>query len=809
MDQIIAGRSDVVQTLLTSDADVELFRTVYPFSPALVQALIAVSEALQRERTALKVMLQLLVDRRDELQLGQLIPVGDLWDVVAAKDEPFSEQLRKTFATAKHLYRTKLRPLLLNEHHLADPPPAGWKQTPAWQAFRNDDRLIKTVLLAALVDRVDAFRNLDAARLVALNWGSVASPIPGRETQIVATKLRNWNAHVGELNVGDDPANPTVSIALVNVDTEAIVADAIRAFDNAGTRRRKLRQMLDTELGNRLGTDATVTLEQLWRGTPRQIDVAFGNLRDTAEVPDAALRANGSTPKLLIDFPLDDQGRSPEEDLERLDRWTDQHDGSRTVCWLPSFLNTQGLTALRTYVAIDELLLTATRYEQHTAALSQTQRREARPILESRRSQLAAQLKAALLSAYGVTAPGHPLVDPAQSLTEHFRSLHPALTVRPTTAPTLAGALDELVDQVFTTLYPGHPRFEERVTRAHLQTTWAEVTRALHAEDGRITVEVTKRPALRNVANALGLGTMHESHFMLSNEWLQRLDRHLDAARSADRPLTVGDLRALIDTAPGGPRGLPETIADLVVLLVAAQTDHAVNHAGRAVLADPGKPLPGDATLRVEPLPSHEVWSAAVGLAQAIFGVNASPRASAGEMAVLTDKVTKAAAALTRPAADLLAALDVAARKVGLDDGGDRLRSARAGDALVRAVADVGLPALAVVERLAAADIPTSPQAVAKSLSSAAAVTLSLTDTNWELLVLAGAPVLEPMRAALRADEFALGQHGYDATRRQLEREATRLVGAGHPPPPPPPDPGPLPNPPVPPDPSSGAGQRP
>ena len=62
-----------------SIADRDMFRKVYPFSPALVQTLIAVSAALQRERTALKLMLQLLVDRRDDLELGQIIPVGDLF----------------------------------------------------------------------------------------------------------------------------------------------------------------------------------------------------------------------------------------------------------------------------------------------------------------------------------------------------------------------------------------------------------------------------------------------------------------------------------------------------------------------------------------------------------------------------------------------------------------------------------------------------------------------------------------------------------------------------------------------------------
>ncbi|MGH2396406.1 MAG: phage resistance protein, partial [bacterium] len=60
-EEFLSVRREVLETLLTSTADRELFRQVYPFSPALVQALIAVSSVLQRERTALKLMLQLLV----------------------------------------------------------------------------------------------------------------------------------------------------------------------------------------------------------------------------------------------------------------------------------------------------------------------------------------------------------------------------------------------------------------------------------------------------------------------------------------------------------------------------------------------------------------------------------------------------------------------------------------------------------------------------------------------------------------------------------------------------------------------------
>ena len=69
--------------LLTSKADPEAFRKLYPFSPALVDTLVAVSSLLQRERTALKIMLQLTVDGRDCLKLGEIVPVGDLYDQIA------------------------------------------------------------------------------------------------------------------------------------------------------------------------------------------------------------------------------------------------------------------------------------------------------------------------------------------------------------------------------------------------------------------------------------------------------------------------------------------------------------------------------------------------------------------------------------------------------------------------------------------------------------------------------------------------------------------------------------------------------
>ncbi len=70
-DKTSRVREEVLNILLTRTGDRDMFRQVYPFSPALVQTLVALSALLQRERTALKLMLQLLVNQRDSLVAGR------------------------------------------------------------------------------------------------------------------------------------------------------------------------------------------------------------------------------------------------------------------------------------------------------------------------------------------------------------------------------------------------------------------------------------------------------------------------------------------------------------------------------------------------------------------------------------------------------------------------------------------------------------------------------------------------------------------------------------------------------------------
>ncbi len=193
-EQTRSIRDAVMNVLLTQEGDRAMFRKVYPFSPALVQTLIAVSSVLQRERTALKVMMQLLVDHRETLKVGDIVPVGDLFDVIAHGDEAFSQEMAIHFDNAKRIYHQKLLPVLEKQHGRRDDLEKLPYDDPRRSAFRNDDRLVKTLLLSALVPEVESLRSLNAERLAALNHGTIRTPIPGKEGQEVLRRCRTWAA---------------------------------------------------------------------------------------------------------------------------------------------------------------------------------------------------------------------------------------------------------------------------------------------------------------------------------------------------------------------------------------------------------------------------------------------------------------------------------------------------------------------------------------------------------------------------------------------------------------------------------------
>jgi hypothetical protein len=719
-DEVLRLRRDVLDTLLTTEADRDMFRRVYPFSPALVQTLIAVSAALQRERTALKLMLQLLVDRRNDLELGQLIPVGDLWDAIAEGDEPFSEAMRGHFENAKRLYNQRLLPMLEAKHGVT------WEAYKLGQAdptlaknLRNDGRLLKTLLLAALVPEVESLKALTGQRLAALNHGTFKSPIPGQEAQQVLRKIRDWAGEVGEIKVTED-ANPLVSIQITGVDLEPVLV-AASGIDNQGNRRKKVRELLFEQLGTPDTGGLFLTYEFAWRGTKREVEVLYANVR---EMRDDELKGRSGAWSVILDFPFDEPNRTPNDDLARL---SDYRGGStRTFAWLPSFLSQKALNDLGRYVILDHILQ-GERFDQAAAHLSVIDRAQARALAKNQRDSLRAKLRSYLEVAYGISTQPQEAVSHSLSAEQQFRSLDPTLAPRPPVGADFKAAFDDLLDQLFAHQYPAHPAFDTDVKTSVVKKVWPEVRAAVDAPQQRgLVADPSTRRLVRSIVNPVKLGQMGETHLLLETHWQSHFAQRL--ALDGGGALTVRKLREWIDQPR--PMGLPLELQNLVILTFAAQTNRRFVLNGGPFEPDVDR-LPDDVELREQQLPSAGDWQVALQRASSVFGLVPAQSLNAANVGKLVADVKTAAGAKRSAVANLVSAVTDRAARYAPGETGARQRTAESAQALVAGL--VNTEDATLVTTLAAALLETSEAAVGRAIAQAQPAADALTQANWPL----------------------------------------------------------------------------
>ncbi|MNK83918.1 hypothetical protein D3C87_1037530 [compost metagenome] len=770
-------RSEVQEILLTNQGDRDTFRSLYPFSPALVQALVALSSALQRERTALKVMLMLLVDQRETLELGACIPVGDLYDVIASEAEPFSEVMRMHFDNARHLLERKLIPLLEEEHNLKldqlqDLP----ANDPGRRAFTNDMRLIKTLLLSALVPEVDCFKQLTANKLAALNHGTIKSPIPGREAQTVFQKCRKWAGRVGEIKISED-GNPIISIQLSGVDTESILEQA-KIHDNDGARRKLIKDLLFEGFGVQDDNQLFIEHQLWWRGTRRTVEVMFQNIREISDF--TTFEARGDDWKILVDFPFDQGNHSPASDRARIQEYEETGNATQTLCWLPYFFSQSAQRDLGTLATLEHVLKSEDRFVSFSKHLSPLERAQARTLLDNQRSQLRQRVRDYLMGAFGAAQPIPGSLDDSVSLDSQVFSLEPGFTPQLPVGSNLRAAFEHLLNQALSFQYPEHPEFDGEVRLVDLGKVMEQLRRAVHASNGRIDIDTPLRSIMRSIAQPLKLGEMHERHFIFKDDWPKQMGRELAKDEFAGDPVTVKRLRAAIDQPT--PKGLPDIVQNLLIMVFAEQGQYAFMMHGKDY--EPTlKDMPDNLVLIKQDLAEPNIWQKGVENASAIFGLTPNKLRTANHQNALEKDVLDEVKRQLGFCEDLVSELKRALIRVNQSAQCNRLRNAEYGFSLLQALhAKQGAELISVL-----ADIrpPTSPMALAKSIVSAASVTQAIQDNNWQLLETvwkSGSEALQikqRVSAALAADELvtALAQ-----ALRQAQADATAQLTRNVPP---------------------------
>lgn len=750
-------RTEVMSVLLTREGDRDQFRRIYPFSPVLVQALVALSSLLQRERTALKLLVQLLVKQRDTLRLGDVMPVGELWSVLSdGTEQPFSAALRERFDQARKLWKNKLLPLL--EEERAANIASGISAEVAALTLQNDGRLLATLILAALAEGIEALDQLTPQKLVALNHGTVRARIPGQEGRTVHEKLRRWAGRIGEIRFSDPGATSTVSLHLVGVDTEIILENA-RAADTGGARVQKVRSLL-FQLADIPGDDAFVAPVRSvpWHGTQRLVEVLFRNVRGMAP---EQFRPSAQAPwKLVIDYPFDEPGCSPADDRASVQAAQHAGEDALSIVWLPAFLTPAAQDELGKLVLLDHVL-SGNQLDAHASHLSAQDRAQAKELLINQRSAVHANAVNALLAAYGITTQFRDKIDQASELDTPLYTLAPGLTLQRPVGAAFRDCLDQLVGQALAWQYPAHPAFETEVRPAALKKVWQWVQRAAQ-QNGRAEVDRPDREDMRRLAVPLNLGQMGDAHFVLERQW----ESHFAQRQAQDgvTPLTVQRVRAWIDQPR--PRGLTREAQSLVILTWALQTDRSFHlYGGMTPVEGKVESLSDELEIRAQKLPDEAQWQKAVKRTNELFGITPPSQRSAQALVMLARQVDESRQKVQQGVMQYTHLLEAGLPRAGIELGAsERFATAKHANDLLTALE--GVPAEGAVQALAAARV-TTPTAMGETISRGVMLARTVASVQWTLVTgISGLPresfgtradvLLETLREALRRDEHVI-----------------------------------------------------
>lgn len=723
-----SANSTVKDVLLDSagatGADWNDFREVYPLSPALLNVLVALSGALQRERTGLKLLQEMLFRRRVDFRLGQLIPLGDLWDVLAdGTGEAFTDRLRREAEAAQRFYN-KVRAYLLDKYGSADK-----------SEFVADDRIVKTLVLAALAPNVPALARLTGARLAALNHGSIRSRTvqPG---SVVVTRLRDIQAEFGELRADSD-ADPVFTLHLSDLDIEPLL-DAVGEQDSSGARRIWLKEQLWRALGVRDSDQFVCEREVVWKGTRRVAEFVFGNVRDSSDIPDQQFTPSvDGRIRFVLDYPFDVPGHHPSDDSGRVDRLRRDGLETSTIVWLPHFFSPQKSAQLGRLLKI-RYLLDRDRLNDYAANLSADDRVRVRHQLQAQQDNLTSQLVAALQQLYGIARADDGTVGAEVGDEGHVLSLLPGLRFRLQAGAGFEYNVLSLADDMFGAMYPKHPDFDptnsrKAITSADLRAVFGWISRAMEDGKQRVVVDRNQLTLVKRIVHPLELGEVSDGPLNLSTEWRRRIEQHA-AQLGIKGDFGAEDIRAWI--AALGYTGMDKAVTNLIIATYGLLADRAWVLHGSLLTQSPelDKIGPGYA-LRAQQMPTADEFAAARERAATLFGLHVSDVLFARNVSRLAGEVRAKAEQLEPAVTGVRRSLDRHSDALGLTgaDPVPRVSAARdAADLLARLVA--GKDATPVIRELATAHYEVTDPVLGAAIASAPDVLSALDNAAWQLL---------------------------------------------------------------------------
>lgn len=347
----LSERHQKVLPALLAGADIDYLRDVYPFHPALIEMLVDVTSLMQRERSALRILYELLVLHYPNLPLGEFLPVGSAFAAIFPESGVEASKKVELMQDIHHQYYSRLAPGM---QMMAEEAGAEFTS----ERRRALDQLVKTVLLAEVSSRLKQ-SGLTIERLVQLNAVDVEGETFRGQVRVAETDLLALSQRVPDLQVAGAGKTALVRYVLGRVSLGEVIGRARSKVDNPAQRFRvfwgslKKTLNIDEIKGFEEGGPNEGDWDLSWRRTRRRGRIKLGNVRemsqDDFEPPDGTF-------KILVDYPWDEPGHTIDEGRMRATNARKKKGTLHTVCWLPRHMSPTEVGVLTELAAVRYLL---------------------------------------------------------------------------------------------------------------------------------------------------------------------------------------------------------------------------------------------------------------------------------------------------------------------------------------------------------------------------------------------------------------------------------------------------------------------
>jgi hypothetical protein len=433
----LSEKHSKVLPALLAGGDLDYLRDVYPFHPALIEMLVDVTSLMQRERSALRLLYELLVVHYPTLPLGEFLPVGSAFSAIFPESGVEASKKVEVMQDIHQQFYSRLAPAMAK---MAEEVGAEFND----ERRRALNQLVKTVLLAEVSPRLKQ-GGLTIERLVQLNAVDVEGETFRGQVRVAETDLLALSQRVPDLQVAGNGKTALVRYVLGRVSLGEILGRARSKVDNPAQRFRVFWSAIRLALGvaNSRGFEEGGPNEGdwdlSWRRT-RRGRLKLGNVREMSY--DDFAPPDGSF-KVLIDYPWDEPGHTVDEDRMRATNVRRRQGLIYTVCWLPRHMSPTELGVLTELAAVRYLLSDAGQ-EDLLETLSQQDKSKVLDQAGIRQKTLEGQLEDLLKEVYVRHGEFLALISDVDSS-------------RP--RETLAENLEHIAALLMDRRYPQHPTF--------------------------------------------------------------------------------------------------------------------------------------------------------------------------------------------------------------------------------------------------------------------------------------------------------------------------------------------------------------